>query len=86
MFVNGGCRGITYAGSMDAIIPPVEATNSLFMNSPVGCVHETPLGAVNSSESLSVIVRSFVDGGGKGNAMMRKLQEREAYEGRLSTF
>jgi hypothetical protein len=43
---------MAHAGSIDVIVWPFdERTNSLLMNSPVGCVYLLPFGASSSTES-----------------------------------
>jgi hypothetical protein len=55
-----------YAGSIESIVLPLDdATNSLPMNKPVGCVHATPLGALSSTERLDIVSSS------KGSVMFR---------------
>jgi hypothetical protein len=49
-------ESVTYAGSIESIvIPLLEATNSLLINRPVGCVYFTPFGAVNSIDRAAIL-------------------------------
>lgn len=47
---------VTYVGLIEMILSlDLDATNSLFMKSPVGWVYVRPLGAVSSTESVAIL-------------------------------
>jgi hypothetical protein len=51
-----------YVGLIDTIFSPfLEATHSLLMNKPVGCVYLRPLGAVSSTDKLDILSVKIVD-------------------------
>ena len=61
----------TYAGSIEVIVPPVDGTNSLLMNRPVGWVHDCPFGATSSTESSEDMVTEKLEDEYKCNLCLK---------------
>ena len=69
-------------GFMEVILLPLdEATNSLLMNRPVGCVYDTPFGAVSLTDRSDIVVIVLkLDGLGVGLIESICRDEREKRE------